>query len=74
MNWIDRTKEVPEDRRTVLAWGSTVVSSFSGKGHLLGETKFNPRSDSFDIERQGSVFVGYRVTHWAEIVGPEGQR
>lgn len=74
MKWISVEERVPDNRRSVLAWG---LAGFCVGGYqplksvFLGATKFNPSRDGgqFDIERY-QRFTIRRVTHWAEIEGP----
>lgn len=74
INWINVDVRVPDNRRDVLAWGtSTLVGSpFGGEPKFLGVTRFNParHGGEFDVERNAH-FTARRVTHWAEIEGPE---
>jgi len=74
INWINVDVRVPDNRRPVLAWGSSSIFSDPRirAPKFLGVTKFNPTRDGgeFDIERN-TRFSFWRVTHWAEIEGPE---
>lgn len=72
--WINVKRRVPDDRRAVLAWGYAILFGINCRptGAFLGATKFNPSrvGGDFDIETAGR-FVLRRVTHWAEIEGPD---
>lgn len=75
MNWIPVSERVPDNRRSVLAWG--LVFPFfwhdANKEVFLGKTKFNATANGgeFDLEKFHSYRVfGCCVTHWAEIEGP----
>jgi hypothetical protein len=71
MEWISVEDRVPDNRRKVLAWGRT-TPRFNERGQFLGATRFNPSRTGgrFDIEA-GRTWITTRVTHWAEIQGPE---
>lgn len=80
ISWIPVHVRVPDDRRSVLAWGEAglCLGGYQPlREQFLGPTKFNPKRDGgqFDIERYRRFSI-CRVTHWAEIRGPnvEGNR
>lgn len=73
IEWIEVEKRVPDSRREVLTWGWIGICGMRMPGsRLLWGTKFNPSSTGgrFDVEI-GSRFYSCRVTHWAEINGPQ---
>jgi hypothetical protein len=76
IEWINVETRLPEKRRRVLAWGRYYALGMIGRSEgLIGPTKFNPSSTtggSFDVEASGH-FGFYRVTHWAEINGPNAE-
>ena len=75
MNWIKVSERVPDNRRSVLAWGRAGIGIGgyqSSREQFLGATKYNKSSNGsgqFDVE-QPARFSFSRVTHWAEIEGP----
>jgi hypothetical protein len=71
MEWIKVTDRVPDNRRKVLVWGYNYFPYISES--FLGISKFSKTSSGgeFDIENS-SWFSTYVVTHWAEIIGPNG--
>lgn len=75
INWIDVKERVPHNRRNVLAWGDRSALRKYKFGVFLGPTKCNVTSDGakFDVEKKCWPDVFTRVTHWAEITGPDGE-
>lgn len=74
MKWIPVGLRVPDNRRTVLTWGTKFylgTNAFARDNLFLGEAKFNQSKNGgrFDIER-GNMFIQNFVTHWCEIEGP----
>ena len=74
MEWISVSDRVPDTRRSVLAWGEAgiCIGGYAPlREQFLGQTKFNPTRSGgqFDAERYQRFSV-CRVTHWAEIEGP----
>lgn len=75
MNWIPVSERVPNDRRTVLAWGMvhTIFSIKDPRDCFLGATKFNATNHGGEWDccksDQWSIHTVI-VTHWAEIEGP----
>lgn len=76
IHWISVAERVPDNRRWVLAWGK--ASIFMGlmenaESRFLGQTRFNPTDTGgrFDLDIP-SRFRFCCVTHWAEIIGPDG--
>ena len=67
INWINKSIEVPTNRREVLVWGYT-IPNFGRKPRFLGTTRYN-RNDLFDIEKN-NTWISCVVTHWADIKGP----
>ena len=72
MEWIKVTDRVPDNRRQVLVWGYSYFP-YPHIPQFLGNSQYNITSKGgrFDIEK-GSWYSTYIVTHWAEIVGPNG--
>ncbi len=73
INWIDITSQVPTNRKKVLVWGyCTVIGISINSSVLLGFSRYNTRSNTFDTEKP-SMFSNRHVTHWAEIGGPTSE-
>jgi hypothetical protein len=77
IRWIPVDDRVPDDRRPVLAWGTSdwLYGRWGRKPAFLGITRYNTGADGsrgrFDCERLHRFStVICRVTHWAEITGP----
>lgn len=71
--WISVSDRVPDNRRKVLAWGwSRGVLFCKRKMAFLGVTRYNMdrTGGRFDLE-EPSPWGYSRVSHWAEIEGPE---
>ena len=79
IDWIDRERSVPKNRKEVLVWGM-LYHLFDihnpARTVFLGITKFNCKYDQFDIERRGGwwgIMSACKITHWAEIEGPRAK-
>lgn len=73
IEWIDVTVRVPDNRRSVLAWGFVTSGGiWRSDKRFLGVTHFNPSKSGglFGCERNSNIMYGSHVTHWAEIEGP----
>lgn len=75
LEWINVEKQVPDDRRKVFVWGFGGIFGVKlnkTTGQYLGTTSFNPSKTGgrFDIEKPG-YYTFCKVTHWAEIEGPD---
>ena len=79
MKWFSVAERVPNNRRSVLAWGTTWrvgLRLSPPEGSFIGETRFNPSRSGgkWDTEEAdnwwSSAYFRHRVTHWAEIEGP----
>ena len=82
IEWIDRNVRVPNDRRKVLVWGISafILDPRNPPLKFLGVSRHNFYSSPFasqdagrfDVEKGHSHYT--RVTHWAEITGPEKEQ
>lgn len=74
IEWINVKTRVPDDRRPVIAWGTTGlwgVKSPYFQGGFLGETRFNPSPSGGKFDLDHVSLRGVKVvTHWAEITPP----
>lgn len=80
IRWIRVKDRVPDDRRQVLAWGPVdwLFGAWKREPAFLGITRYNPGADGargrFDREQLHALSsIVCEVTHWAEIVGPDGR-
>jgi len=75
LDWISVQDRLPLDRRPVWAWGYQMFLGFKGSPGPLGVARVSCDGGEyqFDIERRRSMIKKWTVvTHWAEIVGPQG--
>jgi hypothetical protein len=71
IEWINVKDRVPNNRRSVLAWGNILgMLSLNRGGRLLGVVRYNPY-DCFDCEKPRRFSPIVSVSHWAEISSPE---
>lgn len=71
--WISVKDRVPAVRKNYFIWGDvSLLGGIMRRNRCLGISKYNP-GDAFDISKTNFSSIGmcYKVTHWAEIVGPK---
>lgn len=68
IDWLSRERGLPANNREVLAWGLVPADNAGMSSVFLGPTRYNGANFSLD----GTGHCGLvRVTHWAEITGPQ---
>lgn len=63
MQWISVEERLPEDEQKVLIWGDVPQD--------WNVALFHAQLGIFTIEEKGERERAYKVTHWAEVKGPE---
>lgn len=75
IRWIAISTRAPDNRRPVLAWGHYGIWPLpQHREGFLGQTRFNPSRTGGKWaceQRSWRSWLWCRVTHWAEIEGPQ---
>lgn len=77
MEWIETSVRIPDNRREVLTWGTMESHFHKPRTAFLGVSRCNITKEGhkFDNEGADSFWNPYlKVTHWAEIRGPNDNR